>query len=787
MKRNTCIFLLAFVSCAASAQPTQTFTKKDYEHAEDMMGYNTQKFIDHGSVSPNWLPGDKFWYRVLTAQGSEFILVDPVKGTRSPAFDHQKLASSLSTASGRSFTASMLPFQSINYSTDGKLISFRADGKQWKYDLQSGICILDSTTRNDDRQGGQNGPRGNRGLEILSPDGSKAAFIKDYNLWVRDTKSNQQTQLTTDGIKDFGYATDNAGWTSSDRPVLRWSSDSKKIATFKQDQRNVGDMYMVTTTVGHPALRSWKYPLPGDKEIPMIQRVIIETDPAKVVVLNIPPDPHRASLSDDVSSSGTFDDVDWSPDASQLAFVSTSRDHKNEKFRIADAMTGEVKEIFEENVATQYESGQGAINWRYLKATNEIIWYSERDDWGHLYLYDANTGKLKNQITKGIWVVTRMLKVDEKNRLIYFMACGTQPENPYFTQLYKIGFDGKNLSLLSPGAGNHQITFSPSGNYFIDTYSKPDQPPVIVLRELGGKQIAALEKGDVSRLVANGWKPPIPVTVKAHDGKTDLYGLMFTPSQLDEHRKYPLINYVYPGPQGGGVGSWSFSASRGDHQSLAELGFIVVVIEGSSNPLRSKSYHDMYYPNMADNTLPDQVTGIRQLAQRYQYIDTSRIGIWGHSGGGFATAAAMFRYPDFFKVGISESGNHDNRNYEDDWGERYIGLLTKNPDGTDNYAAQANQLYAKNLKGKLMLAHGMMDNNVPVSNTMLVVDALQKANKDFDLVIFPNAAHGYGTLSPYMMRKRWDYFVKNLLGAEPPKEYQMETKTDPRNGAQRGF
>jgi dipeptidyl aminopeptidase/acylaminoacyl peptidase len=309
-------------------------------------------------------------------------------------------------------------------------------------------------------------------------------------------------------------------------------------------------------------------------------------------------------------------------------------------------------------------------------------------------------------------------------------------------------------------------------------------PPTIALRNSNGKLITTLEKGDISRLTATGWKPPTPITLKAHDGQTDIYGLMFTPSKLDPQKKYPIIDYIYPGPQGGSVGSWAFSAARSDHQALAELGFIVVVIEGTGNPLRSKSFHDMYYPNMAENTLPDQVTGIRQLAQKYGYIDTTRVGIWGHSGGGFATAAAMFRYPYFFKVGISESGNHDNRNYEDDWGERYIGLLTKNADGTDNYTAQANQVYAKNLKGKLMLAHGMMDDNVPPYNTLLVVEALQKANKDFDLVIFPNAAHGYGSYSPYMMRRRWDYFVKNLLNAEHPKEYLLEAKQDPRNAVQ---
>jgi dipeptidyl aminopeptidase/acylaminoacyl peptidase len=482
-------------------------------------------------------------------------------------------------------------------------------------------------------------------------------------------------------------------------------------------------------------------------------------------------------LSDDISSSGTFDDVDWNEDATQLAFVSTSRDHKQEKFRIADAATGAVREVFEETVPTQYESGWGSINWRYLHKSNEIIWFSERDNWGHLYLYDALTGKVKNQITKGEWVVTRLLKVDEKKRLLYFMADGLEPENPYFGRLCRIGFDGKHFTPLTPESGNHTITLSPSKDYFIDSYSKPDVPPVTVLRSIDGKLISTLEKTDISRLTAGGWKPVTPITLKAHDGKTDIYGLMFTPTNLDPNKKYPIIDHIYPGPQGGSVGSWSFTASRGDSQALAELGFIVVEIEGTSNPLRSKSFHDMSYGNMAENTLPDQITGIRQLAQKYAYIDTVRVGIYGHSGGGFATAAAMFRYPDFFKVGIAESGNHDNRNYEDDWGERYDGLASQS-----NYDAQANQNYAKNLKGKLMLAHGLMDNNVPSQNTMLVVDALERANKDYDLVVFPNSAHGYGAFSPYMTRRRWDYFVKNLLNAEPPKEYQLKTKTDPRNG-----
>lgn len=764
-------FLFAMILCTvaspAFSQSTDSLTANDYAHAESFLRYTTQQYTDNANVRPNWISNDKFWYRNLNAQGSEFILVDAAKATRTAAFDQQKLANAINAVTGSNYQPLMLPFRTFDYSPDEKSIIIKIKGKQWKVDLKTYTVTADTSSSIKPQA---------KSNEVLSPDGSKAVFIKDYNLWIRDVATNKFTQLTTDGVQYYGYATDNAGWKHSDNPIVRWSPDSKKIATFKQDERKAGFMYLVSTNVGHPKLEAWKYPLPGDTNIIMIERVIINVDTPKIISIQVPPDPHRASLSDDISSSGTFDDVDWSADDSQLAFVSTSRDHKQEKFRIADANTGAVQEVFEETVPTQYESGQGTINWKYLPATKEIIWYSERDNWGHLYLYDAATGKLKNQITKGDFVVTQMLKVDEKKRVIYFLADGREPGNPYFTHLYKINFDGSNLKLLTPETGNHEISLSPSEDYFIDEYSQPDVPGITVLRNMDGKIISTLEKTDITRLQATGWKPCIPFSVKAHDGKTDIYGLMFLPTHFDSSKKYPVIDYIYPGPQGGSVGSWSFIPSRGDNQSLAELGFIVIEIEGTSNPNRSKSFHDMSYGFMAENTLPDQVAGIRQLASMHNYIDTTHIGIWGHSGGGFATACAMFKYPDFFKVGISESGNHDNRNYEDDWGERYIGLLKG-----DNYEVQANEIYAKNLKGKLLLAHGLMDDNVPPTNTMLVVEALEKANKDYDLIVFPNSHHGYGAYSLYMMRRRWDYFVKNLLGKEPPKEYLIEAKTDPRN------
>lgn len=773
MKKIALGLLTVLLAGAGYAQQKPALTTADYARAERFLAPTTQKYLDNVPGKSTWLPGEKFWYRSLTAQGSEFVLVNAVKGTRLPAFNHQKLADALSSAGDKKYTAFMLPFQSIGFTPDEKFVTFSVGDKKWKCNLKTYQLTENSAKVEKTEPAGKN--------ETLSPDGKKAVFIKEYNLWLRDLATNKLSQLTTDGTKDFGYATDNAGWRHSDKPVLLWSADSKKIATFQQDERRVGDMYLVTTNVGHPQLEAWKYPLPGDSVVAMLHRVIIDLDANKVIRLQVSPDPHRSTLGDDVSHGGVFNDAEWSEDGTQLAFVSTSRDHKHEKIRIADAASGIVTEIFEETSKTQFESGQRGISWRFLPKTKEIIWYSEKDNWGHLYLHDATTGKLKNQITKGDWLVMQLVKVDEKNRLIYFMGNGREPGNPYFNHFYKIGFDGNNLTLLTPEPGTHTVSLSNSGNYFIDNYSQPDVAPVTVLRAINGKLITQLEKTDLTRLKATGWKAPVPFTAKAGDGKTDVYGLMYTPSVLDSSAKYPVVDYIYPGPQGGSVGSWSFVASRRDNQALAELGFIVVELEGTSNPSRSKSFHDMNYGQMAENTLPDQVAAIKQLAAKYSWMDTTRVGMHGHSGGGFATACAMFKYPDFFKVGISESGNHDNRNYEDDWGERYIGLLTKDANGKSNYEDQANQVHAKNLKGKLMLAHGMMDDNVPPYNTMLVIEALEKANKDYDLVVFPNSRHSYGSYGSYMTRRRWDYFVRYLLGAEPPKEYQIKGDVDPRN------
>jgi dipeptidyl-peptidase-4 len=773
--RHVSVMAGAMTFCFAilgSAQQPRQLTTADYARAEKFMAYNVNPLVYHGVERPTWTEDNRFWYRDQGPDGVTFVLVDPAKGTKGPAFDHAKLATALSAASsGKTFDAHHLAITGFTFEDGDRTVMVSMGDNKMRCDLSgAGQCAAIS------KSAGSGGGRGGRSEVGLSPDKTKVAFIRDYNLWVRDVATGKETKLTTDGVKDYGYATDNAGWESSDNPVVLWSPDSKKIATFQQDQRKVGEMYLVPVTNGHPKLKAWKYPLVGDANVAMVERIVIDVDGAKVIRLKMPPDQHRSTLCDNIACrGGAWDDVQWSDDGAHLAFVSSSRDHKQAWLRVADASTGEIREVMSETTPKFYESGNGRVNWKYLPKSNEILWFSERDNWGQMYLYDLTTGKLKNQITHGEGNVTQVLRVDEKARTLYFLAVGKEAgRDPYFSHFYSIKFDGSGQKLLTPENADHAVTLAPNGLYFSDVYSTATQPQTAVIRNDSGKVVVDVAKQDITKLVAAGWVPPIPIVVKARDGKTDLYGFMFKPTNFDASKKYPIVNNVYPGPQTGSCGSRAFSAAHRDWQSLAELGFVVVCIDGMGTPWRSKAFHEFYYGNLGDNTIPDQVAGMKDLGAKYSWIDLDRAGMYGHSGGGNATAAAMFRYPDFFKAGIAESGNHDQRDYEDDWAEKWSGLEMKNADGTSNYDSQANQNIAKNLKGHLLLAHGTMDNNVPMNNTLLVVDALIKANRDFDLLLIPNVPHGYGEATQYMTRRRWDYFVKNLAGNTPPNEYEMK-------------
>ena len=622
--------------------------------------------------------------------------------------------------------------------------------------------------------------------EFLSPNEKLAAYIEDFNLWIRNTKTGKRIQLTFDGEKDYGYATNNAGWIQSKGPVLKWSPKSDKIATFRQDARGVGEMYLTTTNVGHPKLQAWKYALPGDEKIFEIERLIIDIKSKKITKLKMKNDFQRSTTTDHIAGrGGELLDTQWSEDSSKLAFISSTRDHKEAHLQIADSKTGNVYSLHKENVDTYYESGVRSENWKVLFDSNEFIWYSEKDNWGHIYLYDLNTKKLKNRITSGNWLVRKVMHIDNDKREIIFTAGGKEKGNPYHVYMYKVNFDGNNLTCLTPEKGTHSINPSPNWNYFVTTYSTTKNAPKSILKDRDGKTLFQLSTSNTDELKENGWQEPIEFNVKARDEKTNLYGLLYLPSNYKKNEKYPVLNYIYPGPQSGSVGNYSFMVARRDFQALAELGFAVVAVDAMGTPGRSKSFHDAYYGNMGDNGLPDNIAAIKQLSKKYTSMDLTKVGIWGHSGGGFASTGALLRYPEFYDVAVSSSGNHDNRNYEADWGEKWQGLMqpvdlniednnSEYDSRKTNYDSQANQLLVENLKGKLLIAHGMLDDNVPPSNTMLVVDELIKANKDFDLILFPNKRHGYGDLSNYMMRRKWDYFVKHLKGVEPPKEFSFD-------------
>lgn len=754
----------------AQAGPTQAGpTQSDYARAESMLAQNLAPLVVGEIRAHYWQTDDRLVIRQRTEGGSEYRLVDAQAQSNEPLFDSTRLADLLSATTGTEVDAD-LALRDIKL--DAQTLSFVYDATRYELDLQSYLAQAGAL-----RELAQPPKH-----EFLSPDGKQAAFIRDHNLWLRSTEDNSETQLTQDGVRNYGYATNSAGWIQDPGPVLLWSPDSKKIATFRQDSRNVGTISLMETAVGRGDVTTWKYPLPGDEHVFMLERLVIHVDAApRIVFLDMPPEPQRSTTTDHIAGrDGEFLDVRWGDDSETLAFVSSSRDHKIAQLRSANINTGAVRDVYREQTATYYESGFDSENWTLLNASNEFLWFSERDNWGHLYLGDLASGEIKRQITEGSWAVLQLLEVDEAAREVTFIGSNREAGDPYFHYLYRVALDGAEPQLLTPEPAHHEVSLAPSKQLVLDTYSTPTTPPVSVLRNDQGEVVMTLAQTTSDALVAAGWVAPEPFVTQARDGATDIHGLLYKPSNFDASQKYPVLNYLYPGPQTGSVGSRAFSAARRDKQAVAELGFIVVELDAMGTPGRSKSFHDAYYGNMGDNGLPDQVAGIRQLAQTREWMDLDRVGIWGHSGGGFASTAAILRYPEFYKVAVSGAGNHDNRNYEDDWGEKWQGLLEtttldeggENERETSNYDNQANQLLADRLQGKLLLAHGLMDDNVHPSNTLLVVQALIEAEKDFDLLLLPEADHGFGN-SRYFMKKRWDYFVRHLAGQEPVADFRF--------------
>ena len=745
---------------------------EDYKRAEHYLSKNVGKRIFKLRVTPNWIAGnDRFWYRNDTATGKEFILVDPVANTRQPAFNHVRFAQALSKVADTTFSARKLPFKTIKYGEDNQKLLFQFEQANWSCDLQSyKLRKIDEVKIQASNA-------------LVSPDGKWELFVKDYNLFVRSKSSQKERQLTTDGQRYYDYAGRPDSRTSAvtDKlagiqypPVAIWSPDSKKIITHRLDQRKVKELHLIQSVPANgskrPMLHTYKYPFPGDAHIPLSELVIIDIAEQKIIRVKSPP------LATHAFTPFFYQRIWWDENGEKFYFLDVDRGYLNSELKLADAQTGEVKSLLHESDTTPVQANLNIFerpNIRILDGGKEIIWFSERSGWGHLYLYDGKTGKLKHQITSGAWVVRDIIRIDDVGRWLYFTGAGREPaRDPYYQYLYRIKLDGSRLELLTPENAHHAVTFSPTGNYFIDTYSRVNLPPVSVLRTADGRLVRKLETADISNLLESGWKYPQPFRVKARDDSTDIYGVIYFPSNFDDQKKYPVIESIYPGPQVIRTQKDFSPMGYGECQALAELGFIVVTIDGMGTPFRSRAFHDVSYGNLGEaGGLQDHVSGFRQLAIERPYMDLSRVGIYGHSGGGYASTRAILAYPDFYKVAVSSAGNHDQRGYLATWGERYQGF----PNGA-NYEGQDNASLAKNLQGKLLLAFGDMDDNVHPALTIQVIDALIKANKDFDLILLPNANHSFRrpSRSPYFTRRLWDYFVRHLKGVEPPAGFAIQ-------------
>jgi dipeptidyl-peptidase 4 len=657
----------------------------------------------------------------------------------------------------------------------------------------------------------------------LSPDGKTVLFSRNHNLYMMDAENyakavknpNDATivevQLTTDGEDFYGYSSRSGGRGSQDDQqqqqqqqeeeqqqeqreegdvknartaavAVTWSRDSSKFSLVRRDVRKVKDLWVINPLANpRPTLETYRYAMPGEEHTPQSEivvfdvkarsRVKVKADRFKDQTVNVATKPQRAVAGAGRGGGGGAGGPqipprpqEWLAEGSdKLYFTRLSRDMHRLDVVVADTTTGDARTVIEERLNTYIES-------KPLRLANngaDLIFWSERDGWGHFYLYDAATGALKNRLTEGEFVATSIEGVDDKARMIYLTAAGREKgEDPYYTHLYRVGFDGTGLKLLNGGDASHSAVVSESNRYFVANSSRVDTAPESTLYDTMGNVVAKLETPDLSALKEMGFKFPEPFTVKADDGVTDLYGVMYKPFDFDPAKKYPIIAYVYPGPQTESV-TKTFNP-RSNNISLAQFGFVVIEVGNrGGHPTRSKWYHNYGYGNLRDYGLADKKAAIEQLARRHSFIDINKVGIWGHSGGGFMSAAAMLVYPDFFRVAFSESGNHENNIYNNTWSEKHHGIREVEKDGevTFEYDIEKNSELAKNLKGHLMLVHGEIDNNVHPANTYRLADALIKANKRFDMFIVPGARHAFGDASGYVNWLRGDYFARHLLGS----------------------
>jgi dipeptidyl aminopeptidase/acylaminoacyl peptidase len=745
------------------------------------------------TLAPNWFHDNtRFWYRNdLRGGAREFIVVDADKGTRQPAFDHKKLAEALSKAAGSDYKADHVPFDSIEFVDEDKAIRFRAAGDNWKCDLTGYECtkvggkpspppaaeptpepepvedvfpqapqVGEQPVYFQQPARPQDGPR-----EARSPDRKWTAFIKDNNVWLRAADGDAETQLTKDGAQGKAFG------------MLAWSPDSKALTAFRIEPGEAKEVYLIQSSPregGRAKLETRPYALPGDK-FATYELWVIDPETKKAV----------KAETDRVELEYGRPRLRWLRDKHLCTFEQADRGHQRFRLVEVDEATGKARNLIDEKTDTfiwtaHTESlGVPTVNW--LRGDNEIIYASERDGWRHLYLIDAKDGKVKNQITKGDYVVRGVDRIDEDKRQVWFRASGKNPDqDPYFIHYYRVNFDGSGLVALTEGNGDHQAyeegppggaagprrrrpagpRLSPDGKYLIDTYSRVDLPPVHELRRAAdGKLVCELDKADVSELRDNGWEAPEVFVAKGRDGKTDIWGIICRPPNLDPTKRYSVIEQIYAGPQGSFVPK-TFAAAR-RFASLTELGFIVVQMDGMGTANRSKAFHDVCWHNLADAGFPDRILWHQAAAKKYPYYDVSRVGIYGTSAGGQNSTGAVLFHGDFYKAAVSACGCHDNRMDKASWNEQWMGY----PVGP-HYAANSNITNAGKLRGKLLLIVGELDHNVPPESTMRLVDALVKAGKDFDLLVVPGMDHSDG--GAYGRRRLQDFFVRHLHGVETP-------------------
>lgn len=791
-------------------------TKADYARAESFLGWNAARLVDgmsvvngaEGVITANWIkplvPGmkgdstanhdDRFWYVVQRAGKKEFVFVDPAEGIQRPAFDPDSVMAGLNLKPPLGDTtwakADSLPFSTFRYGSrdtagitivDLNTIHFltiQPTPLRWTCAAAAAKCTALATALRPDR--------------VRAPplNQDTFAYIRDNNLWLANSSDTVGMKATVDGADKRGYgavpeeccaAVTGGRWTDGvppqgplplEAPYLAWSPDGTKIVTHLYDESGVKNLYLLETAEGRPILHAYSYALPGDSldSLPRYKFFVYHRDNDALVEI-------RADWMVDGFSAETFP-VRWSGSDS-LFFTRHTPDYKKVELLVADASTGETRVVVTETSQT-FVSLSSLFpflppNWRILEQGREVIWFSERSGWGHLYRYSVADGTLLNPITSGEWLVLEVKRVDEAEGWVYFTGLGREPDrDPYLALLYRARIDGSEIQLLTPegseGPTNHAVQISPSGSFILDTYSRRDLPGRTVVRSTDdGSIMMEVEQMNISRLTAKGWKVPEHFTVKARDDETELHGFLHFPSYFDSTdttRKYPVIDFIYPGPQIGPILSRSFSVQPfGDPNAMAELGFIVLAMDARGTPQRSKAFDDADYASLASYAMADHITALEQLKSRIPQIDLERIGIYGHSGGGAATAAALIEYGDTFDVGVAGAGNHDDRSYYFAWANKY--------DGGDMGGEWDRLVRGKKLTGKLLITYGTMDDNVHPNNSLRLIDALIRNNEDFDVLVLPNRDHEYMS-EPYAIRKGWDYFVTHLLGAEPPWEYEIK-------------